>query len=342
MSLLTAERLVKLAYKYPNLSNTWYLIATACLTVINQPDEIPKLYHFALRQQLLEDAPTTGNPSLLTNKYLLQLAHDSIESAKRYQDLTAVGMNLPDILIPPGYYDKLPLSYKFNKGEDIFKHQDQLTARFREVILKSAGLIGLPKVINASLVLKTVTPTNFRSGAVPMRPCMVTPGHIPSASILSEDVNGTRFDDPSKGGNLTVDTIDGPISPLSINNHQIFKDLKRGSDFGMSVYRDDVNTRIKNPMLAAYPDLWYYAYHHVYAPLLSDTDIIGAKDTSLCIIACLLPQDVNPQLEGHLKGAVHNGASKEEIEDTRQLLFDICEWKGGITWKGGKESVAKL
>lgn len=119
MSLLTAERLVKLAYKYPNLSNTWYLIATACLTVINQPDEIPKLYHFALRQQLLEDAPTTGNNSLLTNKYLLQLANDSIESAKRYQDLTAVGMNLPDILIPPNYYDKLPLNFKFNKGEDI-------------------------------------------------------------------------------------------------------------------------------------------------------------------------------------------------------------------------------
>ncbi|RCK63162.1 hypothetical protein Cantr_09826 [Candida viswanathii] len=342
MSLLTAERLVKLAYKYPNLSNTWYLIATACLTVINQPDEIPKLYHFALRQQLLEDAPTTGNPSLLTNKYLLQLAHDSIESAKRYQDLTAVGMNLPDILIPPGYYDKLPLSYKFNKGEDIFKCQDQLTARFREVILKSVALIGLPKVINSLMILKTVTPTNFRSSVIPERPCVVTPGHIPSASILSEDVNGTRFDDPSRGGNLTVDTIDGPISPLSINNKQIFKDLKRGSDFWNSVYRNKINTRIKNQMLTAYPDLWYYAYHHVYTPLLSFTDIIGAKETSLCVVACLIPQDVNPQLKGHLKGAVNNGATKEEIADVRLLTFDICEWKGGITWKGGKESVAKL
>ena len=54
-------------------------------------------------------------------------------------------------------------------------------------------------------------------------------------------------------------------------------------------------------MFTAYPDLWYFAYHHVYSPLLSFTDIISAKETSMC--CCLLiPQDVNPQLKGHLKG----------------------------------------
>ncbi|AOW26809.1 hypothetical protein MG5_01146 [Candida albicans P57072] len=342
MTLLTAERLVRLAYKYPSLSNTWYLIATACLTVINQPDEIPKLYHFALRQQLLQDPKSSSSStSLLTDKHLIQLAKDSIDSAKKYQDLTAVGINLPDVLIPSTYYQDLPLDFKFSKNEDIFHFQDKLTARFREVILKSIALVGLPKVINSLMVLKTVTPTNLKAGNIPERPCIVNPGHIPSASILSEDVNGTRFDD-TKENLVSVDTIDGPISQSSINTKQIQSDLIRGSNFWNSVYRNKINTRIKNQMFTAYPDLWYFAYHHVYSPLLSFTDIISAKETSMCVVACLIPQDVNPQLKGHLKGALNNGGTKEELNDVRSLVFDLCDWKGGITWKGGKEGVAKL
>ena len=358
MTLLTAERLVRLAYKYPSLSNTWYLIATACLTVINQPDEIPKLYHFALRQQLLQDPTssscTTSTSSLLTDKYLIQLAKDSIDSAKKYQDLTAVGINLPDILIPNTYYQNLPLNFKFSKNEDIFNFQDKLTARFREVILKSIALIGLPKVINSLMILKTVTPTNLKSGNIPERSCIVNPGHIPSASILSEDVNGTRFDDnkikfkenlllsSASSSSSSVDTIDGPISQSSINIKQIESDLIRGSNFWNSIYQNKINTRIKNQMFNAYPDLWYFTYHHIYSPLLSFIDIINAKETSMCVVACLIPQDVNPQLKGHLKGALNNGNTKEELNDVRSLVFDLCDWKGGITWKGGKESVAKL
>ncbi|KAI5951232.1 hypothetical protein KGF54_004306 [Candida jiufengensis] len=344
MSILTAERLVRLAYKYPNLSSTWYLIATACLTVVNQPQEIPILYHFALRQQLLNnpspEAQQTPNNStnLLTNRYLIQLAQDSINSAKKYQDLSAVGVNLPDILIPHTYYEELPLDFKFSKNEDIHMMQDQLTSRFREVILKSIALSGLPKAINALMILKTVTPTNLKTGVAPERPCIVRPGHIPSASIVSEDVNGTRFD---KEDATSVDTIDGPISEQSINSQQIASDLVRGSNFWNAVYTK-ISNRVKNQMLTAYPDLWYFAYHHVYAPLLSFTKIMSAKETSMCVVACLIPQDVNPQLKGHLKGALNNGATKEELNDVRSLVFNICDWAGGIKWKGGKESVAKL
>ncbi|CAI5757032.1 unnamed protein product [Candida verbasci] len=335
-SIITAERLVRLAYKYPRLHDVWYLIATACLTVVNQPQEIPKIYHFALRQQLLVTPEETE--SLLTDRYLIQLAQDSISSSKKYQDLTAVGVNLPDILIPHNYYQNLPLKFKFGKNGDINQFQDKLTSRFREVILKSIALSGLPKAINALMILKSVTPTNLKSGITPERPCIVRPGHIPSANIISEDLNGTKFDE----NDTSIDTIDGPISQASINVQQITSDLVRGSKMWNSIYRNKINTRVKNQMLTAYPDLWYFAYHNVYSPLLSFTKIINAKETSMCVVACLIPQDVNPQLKGHLKGAINNGATKEELNDIRSMVFDICDWSGGIKWKGGKDAVAKL
>ena len=53
-------------------------------------------------------------------------------------------------------------------------------------------------------------------------------------------------------------------------------------------------------------------------------------------------QDVNPPLKGHLKGAMNVGATKEELNDVRQVVFDLCDWTGGVSWAGGKEAVAKL
>lgn len=62
----------------------------------------------------------------------------------------------------------------------------------------------------------------------------------------------------------------------------------------------------------------------------------------MCVVASLIPQDVNPQLKGHLKGALNVGVTKEELNDLRCIVFDICDWTGGHFWKGGKASVAKL
>lgn len=334
MTVITAERLVKLAYNYPELYNTWYLIACAALTVVNQPNEIPKVFHFALRQQLLE---YTSNKSLLTDKYLLQLAQDSISSSSKYTELSAVGVNLPDILIPYTYHDKLPLSYRFNRSEDINKLQMNIAGKFREVILKSAALSGLPKAINALMILKSVTPNNLKPELKPARPLIVSPGNYLSNDVLIEDFEGTN-DRPT---NLT-DTIDGPISTNLINTKQIQLELSRGSKFWNSVYSPKVNKRIRNQMYNAYPDLWYYTYHHVYAPLLSFTNILTDKETSMTVVSILIPQDVNPQLKGHLKGALNVGATKEELSQLQSVVFDICDWTGGNYWAKGKASVAKL
>jgi hypothetical protein len=42
----------------------------------------------------------------------------------------------------------------------------------------------------------------------------------------------------------------------------------------------------------------------------------------------LVPQDVNPQLKGHLVGAVNNGASRDEVNAVRGLVVQICEAAG--------------
>ncbi len=55
------------------------------------------------------------------------------------------------------------------------------------------------------------------------------------------------------------------------------------------------------------------AINHVYGPILSFVDILDARETSLVTIAALVPQDVQPQLRGHVKGAVANGATAAEV-----------------------------
>lgn len=262
MSVLNAERLVRLAYKYPQLHNSWYLVACACLSVVNQPQEIPKVFHFALRQQLLESC-ASREKKLLTDKYLLQLAQDSVSLAEKYADFTAVGVNLPDILIPHTYYEKLPLGFKFSRAEDIRQTQLSIACKIREVLLKSVALAGLPKAINALMILKNVTPTSLLPhSSTPVRPTIVHPGLVSSSDIVGEDIEGTKFDTSSE----TTDTIDGPISTGSIDRQQLQKDLTRGSDFWNTIYSTKVNMRIRKQMLNAYPDLWYYAYHHGYSP----------------------------------------------------------------------------
>ncbi|ODV91550.1 hypothetical protein CANCADRAFT_16741, partial [Tortispora caseinolytica NRRL Y-17796] len=102
-----------------------------------------------------------------------------------------------------------------------------------------------------------------------------------------------------------------------------------GKEFFDRVYTK-ISNRVFTQMSTSYPDLAQYVIPHAYGALLSFTGILTAKETSLVIIASLVPQDVNPQLKGHLKGALNNGASKEETMSARALALDITT-SSGIT-----------
>lgn len=104
---------------------------------------------------------------------------------------------------------------------------------------------------------------------------------------------------------------------------------QRGSELWNNVY-GKVSKRVKGQLETAYPDLLSYALQHVYGPLLSYDGVLSAKEGSLVIIACLVPQDVNPQLKGHLRGALNNGASRDEVDEARQMAIEISQWSGII------------
>lgn len=66
----------------------------------------------------------------------------------------------------------------------------------------------------------------------------------------------------------------------------------------------------------------------VYGYILSNTNVLSAAETSFVMIAGLIPQDVNPQLKGHLRGALNGGATVEQVQAVRNVVVDICSAAG--------------
>ncbi|BFZ64391.1 hypothetical protein YB2330_005534 [Saitoella coloradoensis] len=106
----------------------------------------------------------------------------------------------------------------------------------------------------------------------------------------------------------------------------------RGEEYFKKTY-GKISERVLDNLHSAYPDLAYTAVKHIYSPVLSYTDVISAKETSYVLISSLIPQDVNPQLKGHLRGGLNQGATREEIDAVRSIAMSICE-VCGVKWRG--------
>ena len=82
----------------------------------------------------------------------------------------------------------------------------------------------------------------------------------------------------------------------------------------------------------------------MYGYILSNTNVLNARESSYVLLAGLIPQDVNAQLKGHLQGARNHGSTEEEVRAVRQVVIRICEASGmkkldidaagGWGWKG--------
>ncbi|KAF2089241.1 hypothetical protein K490DRAFT_72056 [Saccharata proteae CBS 121410] len=187
--------------------------------------------------------------------------------------------------------------------------QLRIARRMREGLVKSAAVIGLPKTINSLLALKTATPEH----------------------LLDEPMSYSPSARP-------VDVYDTPPSAI----------LHRGQTFFDRVY-GKVSKRVMGQMdRSGTEDLGIVA-RLMYGYLLSNERVLDARDSSFVLVAALVPQDVNPQLKGHLKGALGNGAKVEEVMAVREIVIKICEATGmkqlGPDSPGGwgwREEVAKL
>ncbi|GME91522.1 hypothetical protein B5S28_g4981 [[Candida] boidinii] len=386
MTILNAHNLQKFSNFSNNLQKNWYLIAAATLTVCNKPDEIPKIYHFVLQNELNLKRSNKFNFNDLHNNVLNIL--------NNFKELQSNGeINIPNTTTSNANnniikkfnlknfdpYDNLP-DYKLT-NEDLI-NQIIITKKLRETILKSAALTGLPKAINALSQLRDTTPyrilkilnddLNFddsvyvdesndrdikrrriasglqsksdtpESSSETSEPSSPSPSPSPSPIVSSPEPIKSKQEEEEEKSKLNdiTNKLESPIvqKRKRVQTFDEFKHIQnRGYQFWKKIY-GKVSLRVVNHLRTANPDLWNYAIQNVYAPLLSYTDILSAQETSLVIVACLVPQDVNPQLKGHLKGALNNKVDLQTVRDARELAIELSSLSG-ITWKG---EVAKL
>ncbi|KAH8879588.1 hypothetical protein GQ53DRAFT_755915 [Thozetella sp. PMI_491] len=164
----------------------------------------------------------------------------------------------------------------------------QISRRIREALIKAAAVGGVPRTINALLELKKETPDE----------------------LLDEPLG------PSPTGRR-ADIFDVP-------NAQV---LARGQSFFDNLY-GKVARRIMGQMDRSGTEDLGLAARLMYGHILSNTSVLTPAETSFVLIAGLIPQDVNPQLKGHLRGALNGGATVEEVRAVRQIVIEICEASG--------------
>ncbi|KAK3081297.1 hypothetical protein LTS18_008236 [Coniosporium uncinatum] len=180
----------------------------------------------------------------------------------------------------------------------------QIARRMREALVKSGAIVGLPKSINALFALKSVTPADL-------------------------------LDEPA-GDSPTSRASDVYTTPSA-------KILKRGQRFFEQVY-GKVSKKVMGQMDNSGTEDLGVTARLMYGYLLSNTDILSPVETSWVLMAGLIPQDVNPQLKGHLRGALNNGATSEQVLAVREIVIAICEASGmkrldedivqGYGWRG--------
>lgn len=122
--VLTAQRLVQLATFHPKLQNSWYLVAAATFSACNEPQEIPRLYHFAMINDL--------RPGQVSR------------SASKAIELLEVGTERLQGQLQELYNEPTPF-------------QRRAAGKIREALLKSSALTGLPRAINSLQALKVTT-----------------------------------------------------------------------------------------------------------------------------------------------------------------------------------------
>ncbi|RFU33215.1 hypothetical protein B7463_g3120, partial [Scytalidium lignicola] len=152
----------------------------------------------------------------------------------------------------------------------------------------------------------------------------VGPGMPVSVTINSilalKEVTPPEFLDESTGHSSTSrrkDIYETPVPEV----------LYRGETYFQNVY-GKVSGRVMGQMdRSGTEDLGLVA-RLMYAYILSDINILSAAESSFVLIAALIPQDLNAQLKGHLRGALNLGATVEEVKAVRKTVIRICEAYG--------------
>lgn len=92
-----------------------------------------------------------------------------------------------------------------------------------------------------------------------------------------------------------------------------------------------VARKVQSSLRHSYPDLELVIIQYVYGAVLSFDRVLDNRESSLVIISALVPQDVNPQLKGHLYAALNFGVPLSEVQCARKLAIMVSE-ECGVRW----------
>jgi len=65
-----------------------------------------------------------------------------------------------------------------------------------------------------------------------------------------------------------------------------------------------------------------------YGYCLADFSILTSVETSQCVVASLIPQDVATQIRWHMRGLVRNGGSEKDLKYTVNITTMITDALG--------------
>ena len=102
--------------------------------------------------------------------------------------------------------------------------------------------------------------------------------------------------------------------------------LERGRHYFAKTY-GKVADQITRSLSTSSEDLGHTALLN-YSYILSNVKVLSARESSFTMLAGLIPQDVNAQLKGHLRGALNHGSTTEEVGAVRDAVIRICKHSG--------------
>ncbi|KAJ2697983.1 hypothetical protein H4218_003601 [Coemansia sp. IMI 209128] len=97
----------------------------------------------------------------------------------------------------------------------------------------------------------------------------------------------------------------------------------RGQDLFDGIYGRHAVT-VEGKLRGLYPDLAEVVMVDCYGRLLGETRYLDGRDTELCAIGSLVPQDVPSQLKSHCLGAARMGATEDMVQAALRLAKLIC------------------